>query len=66
MCEPTGSWDPILLTYKVTRTDTGETKYKAALTPGGAIKLSLFPPSLCEVEVFEAETIWVEPDETGD
>lgn len=54
MCGPGGSCDPILTTYKVTRTDNGEIKYKVGLTPEGAIKLSLFPPSVCEVEVFRA------------
>ena len=53
MCGPGGSCDPILTTYKVTRTDTGDCKYKVALTPEGAIKLALFPPSVCEVEVFQ-------------
>ena len=52
--------------FRVTRSDTGESKIVWALTPDGAIKISNWPPSICEATPTLSLEMWVEADTPKD
>ena len=64
MCTNDTCGMPDNISFKVTRSDSGAVRIVWALTPEGAIKISNWPPSICEATPTLSLEMWVEADMT--